>query len=331
MAYQTTTELVQLAEKELGHDTSGASSQRNALLDQMDIAHQTILSGGGILNYDENNKPIRENAIFDWALAATPKILTLRAPITSITATATRNSNAITFSAAPDSTNSIAGWYIQIANEEVVYQINAHTGSATTATLDGPFIGSANASAATCKIFKLQYSLGSSDVLRLVSPLRLLSRFSDQREIAVVDREELLRQYPLQEVDQGTPELACIVRENEGTFTLQFSHYPDDYVRVEADYIAVPSTLDTTSVDPIVPKRYRTIISYLAAYFLGMRNNDNRAGQFLSMARTKFMELVDANYVNYKSADLNYGMLKPRSIGRGKALVRTQVPYIKSN
>lgn len=327
MAFESTLELIQLTEKELGHDRSGSSSQRADILSQLDQAQKIILGGGGILNTADDGKRLREDVIFNFALAATPKIITLRPAITDRTVNATQFSTSITFDAAPDGANSIAGWFIEIDSSDTIYQISAHTAAATTATLDGEFVES-NVSAGSCKIFKLQYDFGSSDILRLINPMRSYTRrrLGQQYEIPMVDKEEMLRQFPLTQISDDSPELSALIRENDGTYTVQFSSYPDQPTRVELDYIAVPTDLEISVTDPIIPRQHRSILSYLAAYFLGIRNNDPRANIFLATARNKFGDLADWNAQMFSSSDSNYGKIVPRRVGR-QLVIDVERPY----
>ena len=292
MAFSTTSELASLTEKELGHNLSGSSSQRTDIVSHLDEAHKTVLAGGGVLNYAEDGRRLRNEVVFPFARSQNPKILTLIPAVTTASVTSTRNSASISFAADPNSGTSIANYFIRIKGEDEVYRVSAHTAAATTATLDGVYVGPSNVSAGTCDIFKLQYDIGSSDVLQLVSPFRVYSgnRFN---QISLTDKDELVKQYPLHQIGAEMPNMAAAVKETTGTLTVQFNSYPSDYERVEVDYIPVPTTLDTSSSNPIIPAHFRKVLSYLAAYYMAVRNGDKRAGAFLGMARQLFGELVE--------------------------------------
>ena len=319
MAFETTNALAILAEKELGHDVSGSSTQRDDIVSHMDQGHKMILAGGGILNVDNRGQQLDEDVIFNFAKSATPKVITLRPAVTNVTVTLTRNSNALTMNAAPDSSNSIAGWFLRVQGEEELYQVYTHTGGATSAVLDGVYVGPANVSAATAVLVKLQYDVGSSDILRLVSPFTTFS--GDAGEINLVDKEELYEQYPPTEVGEGFPQLAAIIRENVGTYTVQFSSYPSDYERLELDYIAIPTELNATSnVNPILPKEYRVILAHYSAYSLMPRNNDNRTAVQLKLAQDKFraMKAWDAN--SKTSVDEEFGAVRIAGFSRSRRI-----------
>lgn len=319
MAFDTTLALAQLAERELGHDVT-TSTQRDDIVTHLDIAHKMVLAGGGVLNVDETGQFLGDDIIFNFAKSATPKVLTLLPAVTNVTVAIDRNSNAITFSVAPDGSNSIAGWFVRVQSEDELYQVFSHTAGATTAVLDGVYVGPANVTVATSDIVKLQYTVGSSDILRLVSPLQAFNGEDDR--ISLVDKDELYDQFPPRSVGEAFPELCAIIKEATGTYTIQFSSYPDDYKRLELDYIPVPTELNATSnVNPIIPLEYRVILAHYAAYSLMPRNNDNRGEVQLKLAQDKFAALVAWDDIGKTSADDNFGKVTisgfdtPRRIG----------------
>lgn len=312
MAFSTTSELAQFVERELGHDLTGASSQRTDIVSHLDRAHKVVLTGGGYLNYDERGIKRSEDIIFSFARSSNPKILNTVAPIepTSTTVAATQGSTTITFSADPNSGTSISGYHIRIGSDSEVYRITAHTAAATTATIDAAYVNS-NVSGASFKVFKLQYSVGSSDILKIVGPLRCYSddNLSDNNVVDLFDRNELLSQYPLSSVEKGFPQAACLLLESSGTITIQFSSYSDSIDRFELDYIPLPSTLDTSSVNPIIPAHYRLVLAHMVCYTMLLRNDDSRAAEHLRIARQMFQELVDWNNNMFSTGDTNYGQI----------------------
>lgn len=330
MSFSTTTELAQLVEKELGHNVSGSSSQRADIVSHLDRAHKIILGGGGILNYNEKGQRLHENIIFPFARSLNPKILTLTPAITNVTATATRLSNTVTLNAAPDGSNSVANSFIRINSEPEIYKISTHTGGSTSLVLDGSYVGPSNLTAAECKIFNLQYTVGSSDILQLMSPFRVFSSQSEDRIVSIVDKDELLKNVALTQTTEHFPEHVAVVKESLGTLTVQFDSYPSDLARAELDYIPIPATLDTASVDPILPVQHRLTIAYLATYLISIRNNDNRAELFLSQARQEFQQLVDWNRNLMSGGDDDYGRLKISGF-KSKKRVATVKGYTISN
>ena len=284
------------------------SSQRTDIVSHLDEAHKVILAGGGILNYSETGRRERQDVTFSFARAQNPYILTLLPAVTTATITATRNSNSVSFAADPNAGTSIAGYFIRTNNEDEVYRVSAHTAAATTATLDGVYVGSANLSAATCEIFKLHYQIGASDILQLISPIRCYNSSNPEGDkIKIVDKDELLDAFPLRSTGMKFPESCAVLKELTGNVTVQMSSYPDALKRIEVDYIPIPTTLDTSSSDPIIPSQYRKILSYLAAHYMAFRNGDTRAPAFLQTARMMFSELVEWNERLTSAGDPDHG------------------------
>jgi len=323
MAFSTTTELAQYVEKELGHNLSGstASSQRTDIVSHLDRAHKLVLAGGGFLNYDEKGYRKNQDVVFSFARATNPKIINTVAPIdTGFTVDATLSSTTITFSSDPNSGVSVQGYHIVISGG--IYRISSHTAASTTATLDAAFVDT-TVTGANFSLFKLQYTVGSSDVLRLLSPARTI-----QGKLDLLDKDELLDRYPLNEVSKAFPCHAAIINESSGTFTFQLSSYPDDIERLEFDYVAIPTTLDTTSTDPILPAQHRLVLAELACYYMLMRNDDSRAAQHLAIARQMFQALVDWNSQNTGGADSDFGRVRiGKSFGSEQDLVKVQRGY----
>lgn len=307
MPFSTTTELAEFVEKELGHDVSGASSQRTDVVSHLDRAHKIVLAGGGFLNYDESGRRQSDEINFSFARSQNPKILNLIAAIEpdDITANVTNNSTTVTFSADPNSGTSIEGYHIRFGNDQEVYRISAHTAATTTATLDAAYVND-TATEVGIKVFKLQYTVGSGDILKLIGPIR---SYGDNFEISLFDRDELLENWPLSDVSKAFPSAACLLLESSGTLTLQFNSYPEDMERVELDYVPIPSTLDTTSVNPIIPAQFRLVLAHMACYSLLLRNEDTRATEHLRTARMLFQELAAWNNSLYTTGDAKIGKI----------------------
>lgn len=327
MAFTTSPDLAQLAEKELGHDTSSASTQRTDIYSWMDYGQKMVLAGGDFLNVNPDGRPKREDVVFKFARSSTPKSLVLRPSITNATVSINRASTTLTFDAPPDSTNSVANFFIRIQNEPTLYFISAHAANATTATIEGGYVGAANVTSTTCELIPLRYDVGSSDVLRLISPIQSFSdEINSDQIISIVDKDEMYRAYPPSQIFAGFPELACLVKENLGTYTLQMSSYPLDLALLEVDYIPIPSTIGANT-DPILPTQFRPILSYLACYFIGLRNNDNRTQGWLKNAQDIFRDLVQWDQNNIASSDAMYSRVMISGFRRQRVIPLTQKAY----
>lgn len=329
MAFTTTSDLAQFAEKELGHNLDGASSQRSDIISHLDRAHKIVLAGGGILNYTETSRgPRRKRSEVDflWARSASPIIVNTVAPYDdgSFTASCTNGSTTVELSSDPSSGSDLSNYHIRIGSDLEVYKISSN--STTTLTLESAYVGTTNATA-SAKVFKLQYDFGSSNILKWLGPIRVDSKNRNDKTIEIVDRQELLDQYPLSSVDKEFPVMAGVVSYSSGTLTLQFNDYTKDTERFVLDYIAIPSTLVESSVDPIIPEQYCLCLGYLAAYYMLKRNDDDRAKAALSDARDIFDELVDYNKEMLEQGDNDYGRVVPNLVGDARSRVQVERDY----
>jgi hypothetical protein len=304
MAFETTEELATLVESELGH-TVHPSSQRSDIESHLDRAHKVVLSGGGFLNRDDYGKRMSKDAVFAFARAPQPKVVTLVPPIDTILATTTQGSTTVTLSGAPQGANSVAGWFIQVMGTSTAYRIQTHVAASTTVTLDSAYVDLA-ATNEVCSIFKLQYTLGGSDILRLIGPLRI---YGDEPVITITDKDEMLDRIALDGFTLRVPEYCSVINEDNGTYTLQFSSTPSEYVRIEADYVPIPGTLTggVSGTNPVIPRQFRELLAHVALYFMQIRNDDNRANTHLKIAQDMFAELIDWNDKLYAQGDADYG------------------------
>lgn len=302
MAFETTKELRQYVESELGHelDVNASSSDKTAIINHLDRAHKIVCGGGGLLNYDERNVRIRDEVTFAWARSKFPKIVTLQTSIENLDCSVTNNSASATLSATY--ATSLTDWFIRFSEKEEVYRISAHSADSASITLDGVYVEDSGTK--DCTIFKLVYDIGSDDVLGLISPV---VTHDGESNISITDFQELNKRYPIQSVCKQFPSMAGILKEADGTVTVQFNSYPDELERIEVNYIPIPATLVEDSQDPIIPKQHRLVIAELAAYHMLIRNDDDRAIAHLQNARLMFRDLVAHNEQLYGGADENLG------------------------
>jgi hypothetical protein len=323
MAFETTSELITFVEKEVGHQLTGSSSQYDDILSHLDRANKMVHAGGGFLNFDSTTgKRISEDVQFVFARSTYPKVLTLLPLITSSTASATRLSNALTFSSDPNSGVSVAGWHVQVFDTDTVYRIASHTAGATAAVLDDVFTDE-SVTAKQVGLGKLVYTVGSSDILGILSPVRI---WGESWKITVTDKDEMYDRTPPCLLNGEVPEFCSILNESDGTVTLMFNSAPDtDYYRAEIDYIPLPSTL-SASVNPTMPRQYREMLGHLAIYFMQIRNDDNRAPVHLQIAQQMFRELSAWNTRYLSRGDKDYGrVVISRNFGGGG-----KTPYVDS-
>lgn len=307
MSYETTTELRDLLQEEVGDTTPSATTQARYVA-LLDAAHKAVVGGGGELNLDDTGNPIRRPFVFPWALEAEPLIINLL-PKQSGTAAVTIDSNSATIDINSGTTD-LTGYHIRFGTDKTVYKITLH--SALVVTLDSTYVDATDASIAF-DAFKLQYTVGASTPLanNILLPADEIRVYYQKTGISVVDLNELQDQYPLRDVVEGNPILAAVAQQGDGTLVLQFNSFPKERERAELRYVAKPATLVAASVDPILPKASRRVLAYLAAFYHLRKRDDDRARSHLETARQLFNALTtDARQV-FGGNDAGFGYVAP--------------------
>jgi hypothetical protein len=306
MAYESTTELRNLLSEETGEITP-SSSTLSRFLNLLDLANKTLHAGGGILDIDKNNRSNKRPIMFAWARSTNPIVQNFSAPISTGTIAATQSSTTVTFSSAPAA--SVAGWYLRIGSDPEVYRISAHTGGVTTATLDAAYIQS-TVSAGTFEVFKLDYTFGSS-VLLPASQIKIFDNNGNNYQVPLVDKNELEKRFPKRNITRGIPKMAGVLQFQDGTLTVQFSNYPENIERMELEYNSIPTALDTSSSNPVLPKHLRPILVHLAAFYHLRKRDDDRAASHLAQAKDLFAILKSENrHILYRN-DPEFGYVPP--------------------
>ena len=306
MAYDSTLELRNLLQEEV-NDSSPDSATQTRYVSLLNRAHKAVVGGGGELNITDRNSPIRRPVVFPWALATQPKTITLL-PFQEGSADVTQNSNSVVNCSIDSSTTDLTGWHIRFKDAATVYYISSH--SSTTLTLDDVFVDDTEAST-SFDVFKLIYTLGSDDILMLTDHFRCFSE--DRKEIPVTGSNEMQTKYPLKNVTEGMPKEIAVIAQSGGTFTVQLSHYPKDYERIEIPYVPIPTELESGVTDPIIPNGsgHRVLLVHLAAFYHLRLRDDDRAMSHLKTAQSLFDSLVTESLQNVNANDPNYGVIAP--------------------
>lgn len=302
MGFDTTIELRTYLQEEV-NDTSPDSTTQVKYVSLLDRAHRAVIGGGGELNLDDRGSPIRRPVVFPWAVEATPKILTLL-PFQEGSADVTQLSNSVPNCTINSSATDLTGWHVRFSDDPTVYYVSTH--SSTTLTLDSAFVGTTGLQT-SFEVFKLRYTLGSDDILLLTDTFR------GRVQVPVVGSNKMQHRFPLTDVCKGSPTQASIVAQSGGTFTIQFSHYVDELLRLEIPYVKVPVALVAGSVNPIIPNGsgHRVLIAHLAAFYHLRRRDDDRAKDQFATAKNLFDALVTESLQNTDSNDPSYGYVAP--------------------
>ena len=306
--YNNTTDIKQDVLHHCGELDDGTSEYDARVITYINRAQQAILSGAAELGL-ELGEP------WPWAINKYPSVLTLNAAITSLTITATFGSTAITFGSTPSI--NLQDWYIRLGSDGEVYRIATHTGTSTSATLDGGYVSSSVTNSAS-KVFKIDYTLDNG-VLRLIAPFVTYRNstvlYNDAGQIYFCDMSRFNMDFPINQLQNGTPNMATEKYKDVSTMTptIRINRVPDANLRVEYNYIPIPSDLtDSTTSIPIVPRDHRIALVYYAAYYLLLDKNDNRANEYRELTKASLIAMSKAQKQQKILTNPEFGQLVPR-------------------
>lgn len=304
----TSADLVNYALFNGGEPTDGSSDYASAIVEYLNRAYRAMWNGG-----TEFDPELQED--WYWLKKDTPGLLTLVPTIQTGSVSVTNNSASITFSSAPAS--SVAGFFFKTTLHPDVFRIASHTGGAAAATLDGVYTGT-TASAATYQLAKGEYSL-ASDVLRIISPMRIQAAASDQGEIDGVELSALERDWPLSDIQTGAPTQFAHVTETKVRFNkMGLTDAATSLMRVEYDYLLVPADLANDTNAPLVPLPYRHVLADMTLYFLLIAKNDDRANQTSLQARAGLRAMSRDNRRRMVNYSRSAGQILSRADTRAK-------------
>jgi len=301
----TTLDILEDALFKAGADPSDTSNEYYAQgLEYVNRVHLDLCNGKGPLDP-------KAHVNFAWAMKYPPASLVLEPKYDTGTVSVTNGSNAITFSASI--TSSRTGWHLILDDEDDVFYINSHSGGSDSATLDAAFTGY-TAAAASYKLVKVIYEIGSNDILRLITPMRIMTLGTDHSryQIDQVDYNRFDEDWPLSRINAGVPTKFRVVNEDDGNIYVQFNKYMDeDNLRVEYPYIVIPTDLETGHT-PKVPRRFRYVMSDFTAALLMNDRSDSRAERMFVISQTGFQAMVQDDKKLLSDTNAKFGQLVPR-------------------
>jgi hypothetical protein len=206
-----------------------------------------------------------------WLKSTTPGVLTLLPVDEEGTISVTNNSTSATLS----STRAVdlEGYFLQVDGHGDVFRISAHTAGSDALTLDSVYTGETDGDA-TFRLMKLEYEL-AADVLRPIAPFRAYSDGVD--EVEGIDLSVLDKDYPLRDMETGTPDRFALVTETKVRFNRAGGTTSTDLRRLDYDYLRVPDDLADDSTEPLVPKQHRQVLSDTALFYLLTSKSDDKA------------------------------------------------------
>ena len=228
------------------------------------------------------------------------------------------NSNAGTFTNPPSI--SLQGYHLKCTTPiDTWYIITQHTASSSSFTIDCPWVDASGAYAFVAP--KLIYDLGAG-ILRLVEPFRIYSdrvleyneNSNDMSRIYALSILDFWKKYPLRQIVNDIPSVFMTLTRSESSWKVQFNKYVTNQIKIDYDWIAIPSELtDASDSIPLVPFEYRDLLETGAAFYLSQtQNNDARADRFfkLTQAKIQAMHLAEEKYL--KLGSVGFAKLVPR-------------------
>ena len=296
-----------------GELTDGTSDFNAAAIRHLNSAYQGILGGGS-----ELDPTIHEN--WWWMRTDDQGVLTLNPVISAGTINVTNNSTSVTFSSGP--TPSVAGRHFKVDDHADVFIISAHSGGATSATLESVYTGGTN-TAVSYRVMQLDYDLNSS----LIALTQQMTSYQDGRQgIPGITLAELDRKWPKESLSSGVPRNFAMI----GDQKVRFSHYggtsSTDLIKVDYEYSAEPADLADDSNEPIVPRIHRRILSNWALSLLLEEKGDNRAGSAGVLAQRGLQAMKLENRKRLSDMSEGFGKIYPRleQLQRFKGPLRTE-------
>ena len=241
----------------------------------------------------------------DWWWLRDEAVLLLEPAYVTGTVAVTQGSTSITFSDAPAA--SMLGRRLKVTDQADIPLIAAHTGGATTATLDQVWTGD-TLTAAEFRCMKTDYTLAAA-VQALMSPIVVFQR---PERITGMSPEHMDIDWPLAYLDVGIPQAFALQSESE----VRFSHGGSDQGfqhRLEYRYRRFVDDL-TDSVDsiPLVPPQWRHLLADMALTYVLIDKNDDRSNAVALGARTGLAAMIKDNRRRNVKIDANVGKIMTR-------------------
>lgn len=262
--------------------TDGTSDFQDQALIYLNQSYRSLYMGG--TEFDQNSNEIW------WWLKATGNLILLSSIKTGTVSVAQNNAD-VTFSGTitPDVSD---GWYLKITDHADVFQVSTHGGASVSATLDSVYTGSTD-TAAQFRLMKLEYDLDST----VLKPIDKMRSYQDSRyEVEGISENRFDDVYPLNLTDSGVPDKFTMMGETRVRFNAYGSDVADELIRLDYDYVARPSDLtDSSSEEPLLPRQYRHILSSMAAYYLTLDKEDDKATLLFTEAARGIMAMRKEN------------------------------------
>lgn len=300
MGFPTTNaEIVNDALFRAGEATDGSSDWEAKALEYLNRVYTKIAAGGAELDPEINEK-------WWWLRSVTPFVLTLL-PIQTGVVSVTAASASIIFSVAP--TLSMAGRLFRTVGTQDVFRILTHTAASVNATLDSIYTGPTNA-AVSYEASKLEYDIGDN-VMEVLSPVRAYQ--DGRRDIEGMDLAALEYYYPLDQTWHGVPAAFAQVGNRKIRFSHQGGSLPTEFIRVDFDYMVLPTNLAKDAGEPLIPVEWRSVLADYTSMFILADKDDSKAGDMGKLAKAGLKGMEKENKNRTIQFSTSYGHIYPRA------------------
>ena len=346
MPYITTDDLKFQALWMAGEPTDGTSDFDTQVLTYMQAVYNVLVTGGTFGVRDvATSAGLYEHLIdiaqTDWlwlrkfppfAFNSTPACIgsassvTLNQGTQAGVVTVTFGSPTLTFDIAPSwnipgGTASVTGGRLKILTQAsgvpnppiTVPRIVTHTVGALTATLDVAWPQETQ-TVSDWVIWQSEYPL-PADFERFCEAWKVQGGWiSNDQPLNVGSYEQVFDRFPLSDSTQGPPSAAARM----GTGNLMMNRWDTFSYRIEGQYVFQPPDLAIgVSQIPLVPQRWRQVISFGAAMLVAQDKVDNRAEKFASQFREIISSMSDEYRKEQNSGSELSGRMLYRTNGRG--------------
>lgn len=289
-------------------ERADVSPYRLLALKYINNVYMSVLAGSNEFDMDLGRP-------WPWAKSPNNKILTLQPALVAGTITVTNGSTAATLSSAPAvGLGSLAGRMLKIDSRPEFFKVLTHTAGDTSLVLDGIYTDTTG-SGLSYKLIKITYTL-DQDVLRLTAPFVIYKDqffLENEGQVWGINQEEFNKIYTLTNMSEEIP--TRFYESFDASMNLQatFNSYPTQQTRVEIPYIPFPVELteDPASI-PLIPREFRVVLEYGAAYYLMLDKEDSRAPTYMQLTQAKLKAMIIARDRQNTHTARQKGQLIPR-------------------
>lgn len=240
---------------------------------------------------------------YNWPWLVKNGTIVTVADITSGTVSINAGSTSLTFSSAPAA--SVAGNYMIRFDTQSNdwYNISAHTGGETNATLASAFIGTTNYSAGAYTLRKVYYSMPSDcdrvfDIRQAITKIKLVP----------VDIRTFDYYLPDPAVTADPVYYAPVGYDSSNNWQLTLYPVPSEVINLQIRYLQKITALSSGNDTPLIPTKFHDAIVFAALYLYGHPYiDDNR----VNAAKARFDELMKDMKREYAPVPDHLTVLQP--------------------